>query len=78
MAAFRPKVSMIFLVGMFVCLILVKQVHAMDQPGHNIHVNVDLANEDADDSRNGHIGNLKKFGDEDSGDDVEEVTVLGH
>lgn len=80
MATLRPRVSMFFLVGILVCLILVKQVHAAEQPGHSsIHAFHDLANEDADDTRYDHIiGNVKKFGDDDPDDDKPEVTVLGH
>lgn len=79
MAASRPKASMFFLVGILVCLILVKQIHAVEQTGHSIHAFHDLANDDADDSRYDHIiGNMKKFGDDDPEDDTPEVTVLGH
>ena len=62
MAAFRPKVSIIFLVGMLACLVLVNQVRAMDQAGHSIHTFRELANEEADDTRDEPvIGTVKKI-----------------
>lgn len=89
MTALRPRASMFFLVAILVCFILVTQVHTgcdeshhegcRDVAGHGIHTFHDLANEDADDSRDGHIiGNLRRFDDDDPNDDVPEVTVMGH
>ncbi|KAH6837349.1 hypothetical protein C2S53_009609 [Perilla frutescens var. hirtella] len=80
MATLRPRVSMFFCVAILVCFILMEQVHAHDASGHNIHTFHDLANEDADDARYGHIiGNLRRFEDDDDpNDDRPDVTVLGH